>query len=450
MIATADKAAGNVREIRVTLPPPHGAAQRDLIETPDSIVLLGGGRFGKTEAEVRRVVRCMVNDPGLYWWIGLDRGSASYKKAWRMLYLLWASALRSCGLDPRNWINRTAHEISVPNGSRLMFRTAANPQSIAGDGPKGIVGDEFTYWNAEVYERFIMPATLDHKAWVHLIGRPHGENWGYDLWRKAAHMPGWRALRYTVYDNPLLDPADIEAIRANTPDPVWQQEYMAEPGSGDNGVIPLAWVIAAVDRWKAGATDTALPLVLACDVSEGGEGADLTTFAYRYGWRVDRITDETPRQRGAMLGPADKAAEAFAGSAKGSYAIVDNVGSGAMLPAYLARKSIPVVGFKAGAGTKLRDASGQFGFENIRGAAWWHMRELLNPETGPGVELPDDRRLIEELTAPTYDERAGSRISVQSKKEIRKRIGRSTDRADAVVMAFWTRQIMAPSGRGKG
>ena len=33
------------------------------------------------------------------------------------------------------------------------------------------------------------------------------------------------------------------------------------------------------------------------------------------------------------------------------------------------------------------------------------------------------------------------------KKEIRKRIGRSTDRADAVVMAFWTRQIMAPSGR---
>ena len=57
MIATADKAAGNVREIRVTLPPPHGAAQRDLIETPDSIVLLGGGRFVKTEAEVRRVVR---------------------------------------------------------------------------------------------------------------------------------------------------------------------------------------------------------------------------------------------------------------------------------------------------------------------------------------------------------------------------------------------------------
>jgi len=244
-------------------------------------------------------------------------------------------------------------------------------------------------------------------------------------------------------------PADIEAIRANTPDPVWQQEYMAEPGSGDNGVIPLAWVIAAVDRWKAGATDLALPLVLACDVSEGGEGADLTTFAYRYGWRVDRITDETPRQRGAMLGPADKATDALDGAPKGSYAIVDNVGSGAMLPAYLARKGIPVVGFKAGAGTKLRDASGQFGFENIRGAAWWHLRELLNPESGPGVELPDDRRLIEELTAPTYDERAGSKIAVQSKKEIRKRIGRSTDRADAVVMAFWTRQIMAPSGRSR-
>jgi hypothetical protein len=449
VIATASAAAGNVREIRITIPQPHTPAQREVIETPDSAVILAGGRWGKTTAEIARIVRFMINDPGLYWWIGLDRGSASYKKAWRELYLLWSAALRSCGQDPRNWINRTAHEINVPNGSRLMFRTAANPQSIAGDGPKGIIGDEFTYWSSEVYERFIMPATLDHHAWVHLIGRPHGENWGFDLWRKAAHMPGWRQLRYTVYDNPLLDRAEIETIRANTPDPVWQQEYMAEPGSGDNGVIPLAWVLAAVERWKAGAADETKPLVLAVDVSEGGEGADLTTFAWRRGWRIDRLTDETPRQRGAMLGPADLAADALRGAPKGSYAIVDNVGSGAMFPAYLRRQRINVVGFKAGAGTKLRDASGQFGFENIRSAAWWHLRELLNPETGADLELPDDRKLIEELTAPTYDERAGAKLAVQSKKEIRKRIGRSTDRADAVVMALWTRQIMAPSGAGR-
>lgn len=444
MVATATPRANT---IRLAMRTPHTPAQREVIETTDSVVILAGGRWGKTTAEISRVVRCMVNEPGLYWWIGLDRGSASYKKAWRELYLIWSNALRSAGLDPRNWINRTAHEISVPNGSRLMFRTAAHPESIAGDGPLGIVGDEFTYWSPEVYERFIRPATLDHKAWVHLIGRPHGENWGFDLWRKAAHMPGWRQLRYTVYDNPLLDRADIEAIRASTPDPVWQQEYMAEPGSGDNGVIPLAWVLEAVERWRAGATDAARPLVLAVDVSEGGEDADLTTFCWRYGWRVDRLSDETPRQRGAMLGPADKAAAALTGATRGSYAIVDNVGSGAMFPAYLSRHRVPVVGFKAGAGTRLRDASGQFGFENVRSAAWWNMRELLNPETGPGIELPDDRALIEELTAPIYEERAGAKLAVQSKKEIRKRIGRSTDRADAVVMAFWDRQIMQPSGR---
>lgn len=443
-----DGALTKWREVRVVLTPPHSPAQAEVVETPDSIVLLGGGRWGKTDGAIRRVTRAMVNRPGLYWWVGLSRKSASYKKAWRALYRIWADALSAAGLDPRHYINRSDHEIRTPHGATLMFRTAENPQSIAGDGPLGVVGDEFTYWDSDVWERFIRPATLDNKAWVLLIGRPSGENWGFDLWRRAAFMPGWRQLRYTVYDNPLLDPADIEAIRVNTPDPVWRQEYLAEPGSGDNGVIPLAWVLEAVERWKAGQRNEKAPLVLACDVSEGGEGADLTTFAWRYGWRIDRVTDETPRQRGAMMGPADRAADALRTGPRGSYAIVDNVGSGAMLPAYLTRQRVSVVGFKAGAATKIRDASGQFGFENIRSAAWWNLRELLNPETGPGLELPDDRGLIEELTAPTYEERAGSKLAVQSKKELRKRIGRSTDKADAVVMAFWSRQIMAPSGRG--
>ena len=32
---------------------------------------------------------------------------------------------------------------------------------------------------------------------------------------------------------------------------------------------------------------------------------------------------------------------------------------------------------------------------------------------------------------------SGGRVQVESKEEIRKRLGRSTDDGDAVVMAFW-------------
>lgn len=120
-----------VRDVRIVLTPPHSAAQADVIETPDSLVLLAGGRWGKTESAIRKVTRAMVNRPSLYWWVGLSRKSASYKKAWRALYRIWADALSAASLDPRRYINRSDHEIRTPHGATLMFRTAENPQSIA-------------------------------------------------------------------------------------------------------------------------------------------------------------------------------------------------------------------------------------------------------------------------------------------------------------------------------
>jgi hypothetical protein len=44
--------------------------------------------------------------------------------------------------------------------------------------------------------------------------------------------------------------------------------------------------------------------------------------------------------------------------------------------------------------------------------------------------------LVTDLCAPHWQEVSG-RILIESKDDIRKRIHRSTDRADAVVQAFW-------------
>ena len=424
--------------------PPHSPGQRELIESPDSIVLLGGGRYGKTEAAIRRVNRAMIREPGLYFWVGLSWQSASMSKAWRILRNQWRDALTRAGLNHKEYINLSKHEIALPNGSLLMLRTAEAPESIAGDGPRGIVGDEFTYWREEVWTRFLQPSTADHQAWVMLIGRPHGENWGSELWRNAATRKGWLQRRYTIYDNPLLSREFIDDIKQNTPAQTWMQEYMAEPGSGDDGIIPLEFVLAANERWRereAAGTLTEGEYVLGIDVSEGGSGADLTTFAHRHGWSIARLEDATPASRGDMMPIADKAAQAVA--SLGGYAIVDAVGVGAMLPGALRRQGARCVAYKASAGTKLRDGSGLFGFVNVRSASWWHLRELLSPD-GPGIALPPDRDLTAELTAPTYDEVAGSKIRLEAKDAVKKRIGRSPDKADAVVMAFWSRQILKP------
>jgi hypothetical protein len=71
---------------------------------------------------------------------------------------------------------------------------------------------------------------------------------------------------------------------------------------------------------------------------------------------------------------------------------------------------------------------------------WWAMRELLDPAFEPDVAIPRDDQLIGELTAPKWDETASGKIKVESKEEIRKRLDRSTDLADAVLQTFASRE----------
>ena len=60
------------------------------------------------------------------------------------------------------------------------------------------------------------------------------------------------------------------------------------------------------------------------------------------------------------------------------------------------------------------------------------------PGAGDGIALPPDRRLAAQLAAPTWKLR-GNAILIESKEDIRKRLGTSTDDADAVILAWHKR-----------
>lgn len=69
-------------------------------------------------------------------------------------------------------------------------------------------------------------------------------------------------------------------------------------------------------------------------------------------------------------------------------------------------------------------------FLNRRAELWWRLRDWLREE---GVADVDDD-LVEELTAPSFIYQ-GPRIQVEAKDAVRRRLGRSTDRADALALA---------------
>jgi hypothetical protein len=76
-------------------------------------------------------------------------------------------------------------------------------------------------------------------------------------------------------------------------------------------------------------------------------------------------------------------------------------------------------------------------FTNKRTEAYWRFREALDPsqEGGSHVALPDDPKLVADLTAPTFEVTRNG-IALESKEDVCKRLGRSTDRGDAVIMAW--------------
>lgn len=416
------------------LPPLHAGqhAARKALADARFMVLLTGRQWGKSRYCGWQAMHDALHGRRV-WWVSPSHQFS--EDAWRLLAYM---AKRVPGAS----VNLGTRTIRFNGGGEVRVRSAVDPDSLRGGTLDLAILDEAAFMPERVWTEIIRPTLAIRKGKAIFASTPRGRNWFYDLYQRGQSGDAeWGSLRFRSVDSPFFSEDEWEEAKRS---PVFAQEYNAEPGSGDDGIIPLEFVLAANERWRereAAGTLTEGEYVLGIDVSEGGSGADLTTLAHRHGWSIARIEDATPASRGDMMPIADKAAQAVA--SLGGYAIVDAVGVGAMLPGALRRQGARCVAYKASAGTKLRDGSGLFGFVNVRSASWWHLRELLSPD-GPGIALPPDRDLTAELTAPTYDEVAGSKIRLEAKDAVKKRIGRSPDKADAVVMAFWQRQIMRP------
>jgi phage terminase large subunit len=72
-------------------------------------------------------------------------------------------------------------------------------------------------------------------------------------------------------------------------------------------------------------------------------------------------------------------------------------------------------------------------FNNRRSQAWWMLMVAMQDGI---VGMPYDPELITDLTAPKWELRDG-KICIESKKDIKKRIGKSPNKGDAFVYWWW-------------
>ncbi len=216
---------------------------------------------------------------------------------------------------------------------------------------------------------------------------------------------------------------------------VYQNRVLGEfAAHAEDSVIPLAWVEAANERWRelaAAGQFAGVARITTVGVDVGLTG-DRTKAAPRAGDWILEVRDV--ESRGDTMVVAGQVRGLV--RPRGGRAIVDVIGIGAGVVHRLQEEGVAVLAFNAAGGTDATDLSGELGFLNLRAAAWWGLRERLDPSRGSRLALPPDDELTGDLTAPKWRVTSSGKIQVEDKAEIRKRLGRSTDAGDAVVMAF--------------
>lgn len=242
-------------------------------------------------------------------------------------------------------------------------------------------------------------------------------------------------------DNPYLRGSGYRERLQNLPEPLRSQllkgDFLAGRQDHEYQVIPTSWVEAAQARWKPDG-DRAPQVCLAADVAQGG--ADQTVLAPLHGeWFGPLVC-----QPGVQTPDGPTVAALAIQHRKGrAFLIIDCTGGwGGSAADHLVAQRLQVHRFVASEGSAERsDPGGEFCFFNRRAEAWWRLREALDPSSEHRMALPPDDALKAELTTPRWTLKPGAKVLVESKDDIRKRLGRSTDRADAVTMAWCMRGV---------
>jgi hypothetical protein len=201
-------------------------------------------------------------------------------------------------------------------------------------------------------------------------------------------------------------------------------------------VIPTSWVDAAMARWTERPEGKGPMDSMGVDVACGG--ADEFIIAPRHGLWFDKIIaipgHEIPQETAGRTGSS----KVILHRRDRAVVHIDLIGWGLTVHNSLVENRVQTVGVNVARSSQGCSIDGAFDFFNLRSELVWRMREALDPEAADQIALPPDPGLKADLCAYRWSITKGKRrpvIRVASKDDMKKLLGRSPDKGDAVIMA---------------
>jgi phage terminase large subunit len=259
--------------------------------------------------------------------------------------------------------------------------------------------------------------------------------------KRVCDSPLWNVVRLNSEEHPNVVTGEIVVPGAVTRE--WIEERLIEyggrdtalyrarvlglfPEQGDDMLISLADVERAQFRWSQPVGE---PASLGADIARFGSDETVEIEIYEDG---NIAMPKTHVGQDTM---------ATAGSVKANGAkrkAVDDAGLGGGVTDRLRELGIAVIAYNAGESPLDKER-----FLNRRAETWWMIREALKADE---INLPPDNKLAADLTNIKYSYTSKGQIKLESKEEVKKRLGRSPDRGDALAIALFAKTAPAAFG----
>lgn len=225
-------------KINLKLPKPHPKQSEIINCSARFIVVDAGRRFGKSViSQTMGIMSAVEGKQVAYITPTYQLAKTFFKELARTL--------------PADLVKKNESDLYFEfiTGGVIRFFTGERLDNLRGNKFHLVVIDEAAFIpNLEDGWKQAIRATLtDYKGRAIFISTPRGNNYFKALHLKGYSDPDWQSFHFTSYDNPYIDPLEIDDAKRELPEVVFNQEYLgmfAENAANPFGSRPINSCVA--------------------------------------------------------------------------------------------------------------------------------------------------------------------------------------------------------------
>lgn len=201
-------------------------------------VIAAGRRCGKSNLSIKKIIAAGLEAPAgsavLY--VGPTQSQVR-QIAWEAILEQGREVIKSAHVN--------SLDITLVTGVKIHLRSAENPDTLRGLKLHFAVIDEAAFIKDDnLWSRIIRPALSDLKGGAWFISSPSGRNWFYDLYKVGQNQEDvdWKSWHKTTFDNPTIDPDEIESAKKTLSSFSFKQEFLASFDNAGQDVFKEEWL----------------------------------------------------------------------------------------------------------------------------------------------------------------------------------------------------------------